>query len=35
MLHYAVPEEVVEAVEGAGSSAKMRRDAQPPSARAA
>ena len=35
MLHYAVPEEVVEAVVGAGSSAKMRRDAQPPSARAA
>ena len=35
MLHYAVPEEVVEAVVEAGSSAKMRRDAQPPSARAA
>src|SRR6476660_5656477 len=35
MLHYAVPEEVVEAVEGAGSSAKMHPDAQSPSARAA
>ena len=35
MLHYAVPEEVVEAVEGAGSSAQMHRDAQSPSARAA
>ena len=32
--HYAVPEEVVQAVERAGSSAKMHRDATP-SARAA
>ena len=35
MLHYAVPEEVVEAVEEALGSAKMPRNAQPTSARAA
>ena len=35
MLHYAVPEEVAEAVEEAGGSSKMPRNAQPTSAQAA
>jgi pimeloyl-ACP methyl ester carboxylesterase len=35
MLHYAVPEEVAEAIEEVGESRKRSRDAQPPSAHAA
>jgi hypothetical protein len=35
MLHYAVPEEVAEAIEEVGESRKRSRDAQPNSAYAA